>query len=250
MTLLMLSVGCGSTERIEGKVVDVWGNPISGATVMVVGGSERPMTDANGRYAIARADGRMEMKAGCKGYIQEHRELVVEPGDRQPQGPLFELYPKPEAAGFYVVGTGRYAELEAQPVKFVGNALQQFRGIADHGEVTVESGRPRIVFHTDLREDEILRLGLELHQLKYAAQETIPGPVGTAEITVNLWVDGGKRGVDLVPLRSKTDYLLTPTEVLEPGTYVLETQGLLSGSPEAFAQIPEELRLVFPFEVR
>lgn len=247
---LLLLIGCASTEMIEGTVVDVWGNPVEGATVMVVGGTERPMTDADGRYRIARADGRLEMKAGCKGFIQDHREVTVDPEDKHPAGPVFELYPKPPEPGFYVVATGHYDRLLPAVVRSVGNNLQQLRGISDHGEVGTENTRPRIVFHTDLREDEILRLGLDLRQLKYTADAEIPGPIGTTKVAVNLWVDAGQREIEIVPLRSKTDYVLLPKEPLPPGTYALETQDLLSGAPEAFAQIPEELRQVFPFEVR
>jgi hypothetical protein len=218
---------------------------------MVVGGTERPMTDPDGRYRIARVDGTLDMKAGCKGYIQDHKSFTVEPGDKNPAGPVFELFPKPEEPGFYVVATGKYERLQPAVVRSVGNALQQFRGIADHGDVSLENTKPRIVFHTDdLREDEILRLGLTLRMLAFKAAASIPGPVGNTDVTVNLWVDEGGRETELLPLRSKTDYVVTPKEPLPAGTYALETQGLLSGPPEGFAQIPEELRLVFPFEVR
>ncbi|MEQ1503401.1 MAG: carboxypeptidase-like regulatory domain-containing protein [Myxococcota bacterium] len=253
LLLLPLSLwGCETApETIEGKVVDIWGNPIEGATVMVVGGTERPLTDADGRYRIPRAVGPIQVKAGRKGFIQDHREFEVKEGEPA-TGPLFELFPKPDDAGFYVVATGRYVKLEPRPVKSVGNALQQFRGVDAIGEAVVETEKPRVVFHTDLRQDEIMRLGLELHRLEFVQEASIPGPVGSATVAVKLFVDKIDVPVEFEPLRSKTDYLLTPKEPLEPGVYALQTQELLSAdaSKEAFEAIPPELRVVFPFEVR
>lgn len=247
---LLLLIACGSTERIEGKVVDIWGNPIEGATVMVVGGTERPLTDADGRYHLERQDGTFTVKAGRKGYIQDHEELVVEPG-KKVEGPLFELYPKPEEAGLYVVATGRYVRLDGKQVHSVGNLLKRFQGIKTLSDAQAETERPRIVFHTELRHDEIMRLGLELHRLEYVRQAELTGPTGPTEVTVNLYVDAAEVPIEIVPLRSKTDYLVTPTEPLQPGVYAFQTQDLLSpGENDRFEEIPEELRVVFPLEVR
>lgn len=245
--LLLLLPACETpTPLIEGKVVDIWGNPIEGATVMVVGGTERPLTDADGRYHIARSTGVLQVKAGRKGYIQDHEEFEVKEGE-EVGGPLLQLFPKPDDAGFFVVGTGKYEKLEPSTVYSVGNALQQFRGIKDMGDAVVESEKPRVVFHTDLRHDEIMRLGLELHRLESVSSAQIPGPVGTAKVAVNLYVDKGDYAIEIEPLRSKTDYLITPKDVLPPGVYAFQTQELLTSEQDRFDSIPDELRVVFPF---
>lgn len=245
-----LGPGCETVpDTIEGKVVDVWGNPIEGATVMVVGGEERPLTDADGRYTLPRVDGTMQIKAGRKGFIQDHMEIEVKAGQAA-TGPLFELYPKPEAPGFYAVAVGKYLQLEPKPVKSVGNALRQFRGVADLGGVVLDTERPRIVFHTELRQDEIVRLGLALRRLELVGDAEIPGPVGTAVVPVHLYVDKGDIPLDVVPLRSRSDYLLTPKAPLQrESAYALQTQTLLTLDDAAFAAIPDELRVVFPFDV-
>ena len=245
--LLLLLPACETaTPLIEGKVVDIWGNPIEGATVMVVGGTERPLTDADGRYHIARSTGVLQVKAGRKGYIQDHEEFEVKEGEAV-GGPLFELFPKPDDAGFFIVGSGRYAKLEPSRVHSVGNALQQFRGIKQFGDAVVDGDKPRVVFHTDLRHDEIMRLGLELHRLESVGTAEIPGPVGTAKVAVNLYVDKGDHPIEIEPLRSKTDYLITPKEPLPPGVYAFQTQELLTSEQSRFDAIPDELRVVFPF---
>lgn len=250
LSVLLTLAACESTSMIEGKVVDIWGNPIEGATVMVVGGTERPLTDADGRYKIARTEGALQIKAGRKGYVQDHRELAVKPGET-PAGPVFELYPKPEKPGFYLVATGRYQPVPQRRVEAVGNALKTYRGVEDPGDAETESASPRIVFHTELRADEITRLGLELHRLTYVEEAELQGPVGRTTATVNLYVDDGEIPLEIEPLRSRTDYLVTPKEPLEPGVYALQAQDLLSADDlDRFEEIPDELRIVFPFQVR
>lgn len=250
LSLLLLAACETEPDLLEGKVVDVWGNPIEGATVMVVGGNERPMSDADGRYKILRpTSGVLEIKAGRQGFIQDHKEIEVGPLLNS-GAPLFELYPKPEVAGFYIVANNKYLKLDSRPVVSVGNALQQFRGIQTLTEASVETERPRIIFHTDLRHDELMRLGLELYRLKQVGEAQIPGPLGSTTVGINLYTSDRAHPIDIEPLRSKTDYLLTPKERLSSGSYVLQTQALLTGDAAAFEEIPEELRVVFPFEVR
>lgn len=249
--LLLLLAACETKpDTIEGKVYDVWGNPVEGATVMVVGGNERPMSDANGRYRIVRpSPGVVQVKAGRQGFIQDHKEFeVTESG--QAAAPLFELYPKPEEVGFFIVSSSSYRKLEPMPVTAVGNKLQQIRGIQAPSDVSVDTEQPRIVFHTELRHDEIMRLGLELYRLKYVGDTQIPGPLGSTNVSVNLYAADHNHPIDVEPLRSKTDYLITPKERLPAGIYALQTQGLLTSDRAAFEGVPEELRVVFPFEVR
>lgn len=250
LSLLVSLVACTPTSTIDGKVVDIWGNPIEGATVMVVGGSERPLTDADGRYHLVRVEGDLEIKAGRKGYIQDHATLSVKPGELPP-GPLFELYPKPEAAGFWLVTPGRYVKLDQRLVHSVGNDLRTVRGIQSVGEAEAEVEQPKIVFHTELRQDEIERIGLELHRLKFVPDAQLTAVTGQTAVAVNLYVDDGEVPIDMTPLRSKTDYLVVPKDKLEPGGYAFQTQELLSpGENDRFDEIPEELRLVFAFGVR
>jgi hypothetical protein len=248
--LLLVLLGCPEPPAIEGQVVDIWGDPIEGATVMVVGGSERPLTDRDGKYRLARADGTFTVKAGRKGYIQEQVEFEVLAG-QTPPGPVFQLYPKPEKAGFYAIRPKQYLPLEPKLVHSVGNTLKSYRGIQSLGDAEVDVNDPKILFHTELRTDEILRLGLELHRLEYVDSAELQGPIGRTEAGVKLYVDAGEVPIDIVPLRSRTDYLVVPKEPLQPGGYAFQTQELLSPSEtDRFDEIPEELRVVFALSVR
>jgi hypothetical protein len=243
-------VACGTPPMLDGKVVDVWGNPIEGATVMMVGQTERPLTDPEGNYHLTPVEGRQQIKAGREGYIQDSAELEIAAG-KPPLGPTFQLYPKPSEYGFYVVGPGAYSKLEAAEVVSRGNILRSARGLREVGEAYQEGSRLRVLFHTELKLDEIMRLGLELHKLKYMEKAELTGPIANQTVDVDLWISEREVPVEVKPLRSRTDYLIASNEELQPGYYAFQTQGLLDPKDtDRFNQIPEELRVVFPFEVR
>lgn len=250
--VLLLSVaGCSTEPRIDGQVVDVWGNPIGGATVVLEGQAERPLTDANGRFVLPLQFGTLKLKAGREGYIQEHIEIESKQGEPPPH-PVFELFPKPEEAGFYVVGTSEYHRLEPEQVTQMGNALENVRGISAIGDAEAEGTHLRVLFHTPLKMDQVMRLGLQLHRLDYVHQKDMIGPLdATTPVDVNLWTSAQKVETAVEPLRSRNDYLIESKGDLEPGAYAFDTQGLLTvGKAEVFDQIPEPLRVAYPLEIR
>lgn len=247
--LLLLMTACSNPPTLEGQVVDIWGHPVEGATVLMVGQSERPMTDKEGRYRLPRVDGKHLIKAGREGFIQDHAEIEI--GATDAQGPLFQLYPKPSKAGYYLVSTGRYEELEPQMVHAVGNELRSFRGLKSVGNARTDSPQLKVILHTELKLDEILRLGLELHKLEFVREAELQGPLSTQKVSVNLYSSEREVQLDIRPMRSPTDYLITTKEPVEPGYYAFQTQDLLdSRDTVLFNQIPEGLRAVHPFEIR
>lgn len=249
MVALILATGCGGSEGLHGQVVDIWGNPVPEATVVVEGESERPTTDAQGNFTLPLKEGKQRIKAGREGYIQEHVEIEVVPG-AEPPTPILRLYPKPSEPGFYVVGQGEYTRLEPQRVHTYGSDLRTVTGIKSV-ETRVEADPVEVVFHTDLRMDEIMRLGLELHKLEYLKTTELPGALGQGEVTVNLWTSQGEVDVDVAPMRSRNDYRLTPKEPVEPGWYAFTTQELLDPEEgDDLSRVPKELQVAFPFELR
>jgi hypothetical protein len=247
---LMLLAACGSApDMVEGKIVDIWGQPIEGATVMVVGLDERPLTDREGKYTLRRRDGKHLLKAGKEGYVQEHAEFTIE--GEKPQAPVLRLYPKPEENGFFVVRPQQYTRLPPTAVVMQGNELSNRRGLKALGEASAEGPDVQILFHTELRLDEINRLGLELHKLAYVRDTELKGPTGTTNVRLNMYVTEKELEFELSPLRSRTDYLVLPKAALEAGHYALQTQDLLDSMElSAFNQMSAEHRVVFPFEVR
>ncbi|MEZ4235430.1 MAG: carboxypeptidase-like regulatory domain-containing protein [Myxococcota bacterium] len=237
-------------DTIDGQVVDIWGVPIDGATVLVVDGNERQITGPDGRFSLPRTDGTLTIKTGCKGYVQDQRDITVEAG-KPVEPPLFELYPKPEETGFYAVGTTEYKRLQARSVTQKANALTQFVGLEDPGDVTLETRRPRILYHNDkMRHDQIQRSSPQMRRLEVPLRA---GDAGTA----------GRHAGERQPVRrrrwptSRRSSAAAPTTSSaprgpRPGVYALQTQGLLSSGDggETFATPPKELRVAFPINVK
>jgi len=251
LVALALLAACSTPPATySGTVVDHWGNPIEGATVIMEGQPERPLTDADGRYAFNLVSGKHKMRAGKEGYIQTVADIEIAEGET-PDAPLFKLHKKPETVGYYLIGTHEYVKLEPQTVKSIGNDLKSHRGLKTVGEAEAENDL-QILFHTDLKYDQILRLGLELHKLKFVKEDALPGSEQRKErVELNLYTSDGAVDIDIEPIHSREDYLITPKESLTPGYYAFQTQDLLdSDDAEAFAQIPVELRKVYSFEYR
>jgi len=250
VALTLLAACSNPPATYGGTVVDHWGNPIEGATVIMEGQAERPLTDADGRYAFNLVAGKHKMRAGKEGYIQNVSDIEIKDGET-PDGPVFKLHKKPESAGYYLIGTQEYVKLKSQPVKSIGNELKSHRGLKSVGDAEAEQDL-QILFHTDLKYDQILRLGLELHKLKFVKEDALPGSEQSKEaVELNLYTSDGVVGIDIEPIHSREDYLITPKESLTPGDYAFQPQDLLdSDNAEAFAQIPVELRKVYSFEYR
>jgi hypothetical protein len=243
--------GCGEEPRLEGVVLDVWDNPVEGATVVMEGQAERPLTDKNGKFSFPVVAGTHAIKAGREGYIQEHQTIEVAEGSEALPKPVFRLYRKPEEAGFYLVGIEDYLRLEPQPLAQVGGELESIRGVKAVGDVETSASDVRILFHTPLKLDQVMRLGLELHQLEYVHETEMAGPLAMTRVPVNLWRSAREIDFELEPMRSRTDYLITAAE-MPPGAYAFVTQGMLdlTGDIETFQQIPDPLRVAYPLELR
>jgi len=250
--LLLLLFACTEPPALKGRVVDIWNEPIEGATVLMEGAGERPLTDEFGVYTMKATAGKHAMKAGKKGYIQE--SIEVELAESQKEGPVFQLYRKPESTGFYAVTVGDYLKIKPDTVKVVGHAVDAIYGIdGPSDDMYVEGDQLKIVYRIDLAMHQLQQLGLEIRKLKFVTNTTMVSVAGGQEtpVPIHMWVDDGNVKFDLEKLKSKGHYLLTTTEPLESGMYAIQAQNLLTPKDhEAWRAIPESLRTVHPVAVK
>lgn len=244
LALTLLACGPGK-QTLTGEVLDVWGAPVSNATVIVVGQSERPFTDSSGRFTIDRQPGEWRVKVGKEGYIPSLTSVTID--ESTAKIPTVTLWPQPAESGFYMLGEGRYEALVPQPVTRKGNALKSHRGLASLGDTNAEEDSLKILFHTDLRPDQVHRLEPTLSSLTYLEEATLPSALG-APVTVNLYVSDREIPLAIETLPTRSDYLLR-AENVTAGAYALSTQGLLTDmSADAFLALPNELRVAWPFQ--
>ncbi len=250
VAMLLLGACTNPPATYQGTVADYWGNPIEGATVIMEGMPERPLTNADGHYSFNLVEGKYTMKAGKDGFIQVVTEVEIIKGE-EVKGHVFKLHKKPESAGYYLISTNKYLKLDAQPVQSIGNDLKSHRGVMSIGDAQADNDL-QILFHTDLTYEEILRLGLELHKLKFVKEAELPGSEQRKQkVEINLYSSDVEIPIDIEPIRSREDYIIRPQKPVEPGHYAFQTQDLLdSNDAQAFAQIPDELKKVYTFEYR
>lgn len=252
LLLVPFVAACSGEPTLQGMVVDVWGNPVEGATVVVEGLPERPLTDSAGLFEVPMPPaGPLRLKAGREGYVQEHLEFTIPEDTAQLHRPVIELFPKPDDPGFYVVGISEYERLDAAAVQQVSNPVETVRGVVGSGPAAAVGPHLRVLFHTPLKMDQVMRLNVQLHELALRNRMDMAGPLGMVPVDINLYTSVRRVPVEIRPLRSRHDYLIVSKIDLEPGLYAFDTQGLLTATQaEMFNQVPEPLRVSYPFELR
>lgn len=248
--LTLLLVGCSDTLTLTGKVQDIWGVPVGEATVVIEGVVERHYADAAGVFQIEVDHPVRRLMAGKDGFIKDVLDVpaLAEDADYEPM--TFELYPEPEAPGFFGIGASAYIPVGAQRISMVGTELRHYTGLRDVPDDPLPVGNGRFVFTSRLRESELLRMNLHLSRLEFVSHVPVKGVFGRMEATVNLWTAAEEVAFDLVQLPSRDDFLLTTRERLAPGMYAFHAQDVLNEPDErVFLMLPKEMQVAFPFEI-
>lgn len=247
----LLGSACGTGDQLQGTVVDIWGDPVAGAMVKLEGQPHRPTTDADGRFAMPYIAGTHTLKAGLEGYIQEDAQVILPDEASAAEQPVLRLYPIPEEKGFHVISSDRYLKLDPKPIRGIGNNLKSLYGLQEPGGVSVDGTQLRFIYHGDLRQDQLMSLGVTLHPMDFVATAELIG-VTTQEVPLNLHIADGTVDMTVERLKSRNDYLFQSTGSLERGrVYALTTNDLLTPDDDtAFRTIAPALRVAFPVELR
>jgi hypothetical protein len=249
LALPAVLMACGETApaTLDGQVLDIWGAQVAGATILIDG--TNLTADDHGYFAVENPTYPMTLRVGKDGYVQDEVVVVVaEDGTVVP--PNIALYPRPQERGFYVVGQTAYKKLDPASVQVIGNELSKVSGLQ---AIPVTAGRTpfEVIFQTELRLEEVTRLGLELHKLTYSAKVEISGPFGTEEADANLYTSTGVINLELAPMRSRDAYRVVPTESLEPGWYAFQIQDVLDPNNALnLASLPAAQKVAWAFEYK
>ncbi len=252
MLASLLLGACTDTRVLAGEVKDIWGNPVSDATVVIEGVVERYHSDSAGKFTIDTEANVSRVMAGKDGFIKDI-EVVAAPGEEDDDyDPLaFALYPEPDQPGFYGVGPRDYVHLEARRIRVVGTELKHYAGIQDVADQGLSGGQPAtFVFSSTLRSSELARMNLHLSRLDFVDHTRVKGVLGAMDATVNLWVAAEEIAFDLKALPARDAYLITTREPVGPGMYAFHAQDVLNEEDERILlNLPKEMQVAFPFEV-
>ena len=97
--------GCGKDERIEGKVQDIFGNPLKDVNVKIKTSTFSSITDESGSYSLDYVPGSMKLLFSKDGYTTRSLDLNIQQKTYFPAETL-TLYPIPQENGIFYVDTG------------------------------------------------------------------------------------------------------------------------------------------------
>lgn len=256
MILLLgsLLIGCSNNQTIEGTVLDIWNNPISGAMVKMKGSSETQQSDSSGNFSFElqeSTEGPLSFRAGHESFIHDV-EVVNYSADDETLSPIrFSLYPRPSDAGFYALQSSALEVLEGQRTTLIATKLEAHQGIKSVGSVSVGADKQAFLFHSSLRKEEIQQLNLALNKLTFQAQEQVKGIMGETPIELNLWkISGTSIEFTLRSLDQEHMFLMEFPKPLTKGVYAFHSEGVFNAAEESKLALPKELQQAYPFEVK
>jgi hypothetical protein len=98
----LFTIGCGESKKIEGVVLDLFGDPIPNVAVQVEKSEFRDITDSEGRYQLDYVAGNINVLFSAEGYTTESLELNIQEKAFFPASPT-TLYPMPDESGVFLV---------------------------------------------------------------------------------------------------------------------------------------------------
>jgi len=98
---LLILTSCGS-KKIEGKVEDVFGNPLSNVKVKIDKSTFSTTTNSSGEYSIDYAPGNIKLYFIKDGYTTQTLTLNIQQKSKYPAEKIV-LYPIPKERGMYYV---------------------------------------------------------------------------------------------------------------------------------------------------
>ena len=253
LSWLLFSIGCSDPRLLEGKVTDVWGNPLHDATVVVEGVVERYRTDASGAFRIEIAgDVKVgALMAGKDGFIKGITDVAAPDPEADFAPVAFKLYPEPDKPGFYAVGRESYTHLKTTRLTVIGTELKHYVGVKEYPESHISAMTREFVFTSTLRPSELAQMNLHLSRLDFVDHTGMKGVLGDTDATVNLFVAQEEIPFDLKALPSRDDYLLVLRSELKAGVYAFHGQNILNETDYRIVHdLPKEMQVVFPFEIK
>lgn len=156
LLFVSLAATAGTTGKIAGRVTDSDGNPLVGATVMVVGTSFGAMTDPNGEYFIINLQpGNYDLQARMVGMGEQTKQGASVLADMTTR---MDFVLNPEAVGSTVitvtdqrgmilrdvtssVSVVSRDEIRTMPVAGITDVVNQQAGAVDDGQLHMRGGR-------------------------------------------------------------------------------------------------------------
>lgn len=117
---------CNRAPSVQGTVVDNFGTPIAGASIVLDGTELRSQTAADGTFELEGSPGAFTIRASASGHLEEGRQVTLSEGADLPLS-LFELLQLPSAGDVVLPGLGEYVSLEEVELPRAEKIVKQVR---------------------------------------------------------------------------------------------------------------------------
>ena len=254
LPLIMFAVACSTPAEVSVEVQDIWGAPVAEAKVIQEGVTEHRIADKSGKLTFESEPATLRLMGGADGYIRDLQTITIAEDDES-ASVVLTLFPEPSETGFFAIDRkGPYKMLEQAPLKTVSTELTTYHGVENAPSVSLaraKQGGQRFVLRSDLRAEDLARFNLKLSKLKHLDKTSSTSVLGDVEIDLDLWVADGEIEYDVKGMQSREHYLMTTSVALEAGVYAFYAQDILSDSgTQTVDKLPEEMRVIYPFEVK
>ena len=253
MTLFSILLACSSPTLIEGHVHDIWGNPIEGVSASMQGADEKVKTDGKGSFSFTAVEGKMYFRASKKGYLPVIASSSYKKNDSSNPKVDMVMYPDPEKNGFWAIGAKNYIPLKPQKIHKKEANLNTIQGLHQVGkkeEIRLTSPKPKFVFRTELRKEQIKQLGLQIHRLEFIEDRDFQSLTGIQKVSVNLWHATEEVKYSMKVMEEENRYLIEVNDPIKKGVYCFHSNHVLTNKDSTDSRnIPKELLLAYPFEI-
>ena len=253
--MLLLFIACSEPLKLEGNVIDIFGNPVSNAEVFLEGIDTPQLTKSSGNFSFSLEDvtsGKLRFRSVSEQYmtgISSFDYNAENFSKKTPPAPQvqIQMYPLIEEHGFFIVQDKAYQKLHRGDFEVKKTEIQSYHGIKNIGDLKIQSQNPYVIFHTSVRREEIQQLDLNLNKLEFKEQVLFKTITGDQLVDIDLWLPTEKQKFTLSAMGQKNTYKIEFTDVL-PGIYAFHTNGLLDTS-SSHQNLPKELQRAYIFEI-
>ena len=248
--LLSLIFACGGDPQVEGTVVDIWNNPISGAEVHMDNGESPTQSSSSGSFSFKAQEGKMRFRAKKEGYMAGVAQGNYKKDAEMPKVEI-QLYPLAKENGVWFIDTETYTQVQQRPVVSIEGDGYSLLGIKDIGKVVINKGKPSFIFKTSMTKEQLKQMDLELHVLEFQEKRSFNTITGPKEAEIDIWTATEQKTFTIKELQAKTDdhFLIELEGSLPKGVYAFHSHNILSNNQE-IRKLPKELMIAYPFRIK
>ena len=244
-----LLFACSGAPQVQGTVVDIWNNPISGAEVYMDNGGEPTESSSSGSFSFPAQEGNMRFRAQKEGYMGGVTQSSYKKDAEEPKVEII-LYPLAKENGVWFIDNGTYTNIQQSPIVSIEGDGYSIMGVKDIGNAVIKKPKPSFIFKTSMTKEQLKQMDLELHMLEFQEKKSFNTITGPQDAEIDIWTATTQKEFVIKELQVKTEdhFLIELSAPLSKGVYAFHSHNTLSNKQAR--NLPKELLMVYPFRIK